>query len=175
MPGTFVSEEVARVLAQLSSWKGYLKDLGEAEVKHAVRIHLFNLYTEDLGNPVVPHRLRSGIPAKSNRPKMRRQMVFVILGTVTVAAVIVLGLYLGAHQGWLTGSSRTSTVSTTSRKMQELERNNSFYARGGQFLVHTTHSTGRDLGCCLGFLTGDSSERKNFTSHRGNLALPDLL
>ena len=36
------SQSVAEVLGQLSSWKDSLHDLGEAEVKHGVRVHLYN-------------------------------------------------------------------------------------------------------------------------------------
>jgi serine/threonine protein kinase/tetratricopeptide (TPR) repeat protein len=52
-----VSRAVADVLAQVSRWKGSLHELGEAEVKHGVRVHLFNLYTADLGNPKAPRKL----------------------------------------------------------------------------------------------------------------------
>src|SRR5206468_4002024 len=34
-------------------------DLGECEVKHGVRVHLFNLYTDEVGNPELPKGLRS--------------------------------------------------------------------------------------------------------------------
>jgi serine/threonine protein kinase/tetratricopeptide (TPR) repeat protein len=52
-----VSKAVADVLAQVSRWDGALHDLGEAEVKHGVRVHLFNLYTEEVGNPKAPKKL----------------------------------------------------------------------------------------------------------------------
>ncbi len=48
-----VSKSVADVLDQVSTWKPALHDLGEAEVKHGVRVHLYNLYTEEAGNPKV--------------------------------------------------------------------------------------------------------------------------
>ena len=35
-----------------------LRDLGECEVKHGVRLHLVNLYAEPLGNPEVPEKFR---------------------------------------------------------------------------------------------------------------------
>src|SRR5258708_26002512 len=52
-----VSKAVADVLAQVSRWNGSLHELGEAEVKHGVRVHLFNLYTEEAGNPRAPKKL----------------------------------------------------------------------------------------------------------------------
>jgi class 3 adenylate cyclase len=52
-----VSKPVAEILFQLTGWGDSLTELGEAEVKHGVRIHLFNLCTAEVGNPKVPQKL----------------------------------------------------------------------------------------------------------------------
>jgi class 3 adenylate cyclase len=53
-----VSKAVAEVLGQLSTWAKQLHDLGEAEVKHGVRVHVFNVYTDEHGNAALPEKLR---------------------------------------------------------------------------------------------------------------------
>src|SRR5437016_453661 len=53
-----LSKHVAEDLAQYRHWQPYLHDLGECEVKHGLRLHLFNLCKENLGNPEVPEKLR---------------------------------------------------------------------------------------------------------------------
>ncbi|PYJ36485.1 MAG: hypothetical protein DME81_10200, partial [Verrucomicrobia bacterium] len=53
-----LSAHIAEDLAQYRHWQPYLHDLGECEVKHGLRLHLFNLYKDDLGNPQVPEKLR---------------------------------------------------------------------------------------------------------------------
>ncbi|PYI84772.1 MAG: hypothetical protein DMF09_07000 [Verrucomicrobia bacterium] len=53
-----LSAHVAEDLAQYRQWQPYLHDLGECEVKHGLRLHLFNLYKDDLGNPQVPEKLK---------------------------------------------------------------------------------------------------------------------
>jgi len=53
-----VSKRVADDLEQYRQWRSHLHDLGECEVKHGVRVHVVNLYTEELGNPNVPEKLR---------------------------------------------------------------------------------------------------------------------
>src|SRR5207253_11091881 len=53
-----LSAHVAEDLAQYRQWQPYLHDLGEWEVKHGLRLHLFNLYKDDLGNPQVPEKLK---------------------------------------------------------------------------------------------------------------------
>ena len=55
-----VSGTAAEVLGQLSGWADKLHDLGEAEVKHGFRVHLFNLYSDEFGNPEVPQKLLAG-------------------------------------------------------------------------------------------------------------------
>jgi TolB-like protein/Tfp pilus assembly protein PilF len=53
-----VSQHVADDLVQYRQWAPRLRDLGECEVKHGVRLHLVNLYAEPLGNPEVPEKFR---------------------------------------------------------------------------------------------------------------------
>jgi TolB-like protein/class 3 adenylate cyclase/Tfp pilus assembly protein PilF len=53
-----LSAHIAEDLVQYRHWQPYLHDLGEFEGKHGLRLHLFNLYKEDLGNPEVPEKLQ---------------------------------------------------------------------------------------------------------------------
>src|SRR5436189_878019 len=53
-----LSQRVADDLAHYRQWQSQLHDLGEVEVKHGVRLHLFNLYNEELGNRELPEKLR---------------------------------------------------------------------------------------------------------------------
>jgi TolB-like protein/class 3 adenylate cyclase/tetratricopeptide (TPR) repeat protein len=53
-----LSQRVAEDLAQYGEWQSQLHDLGEVEVKHGARVHVFNLYNKELGNPEVPEKLR---------------------------------------------------------------------------------------------------------------------
>ena len=53
-----LSKHVAEDLAQYRHWQPYLHDLGECEVKHGLRLHLFNLCKDGLGNLQVPGKLK---------------------------------------------------------------------------------------------------------------------
>ena len=53
-----LSKHVADDLSQYRYWQPHLHDLGECEVKYGLRLHLFNLYRENLGNPQVPEKLK---------------------------------------------------------------------------------------------------------------------
>src|SRR5215469_9967821 len=52
-----LSKRVAEDLEQYAHWLPFLHDLGEWQVKHDARIHLVNLYTEELGNRGLPKKL----------------------------------------------------------------------------------------------------------------------
>jgi TolB-like protein/class 3 adenylate cyclase/Tfp pilus assembly protein PilF len=53
-----LSRHIAEDLTQYRHWQPYLHDLGECEVKHGLRLHLVNLYKDNLGNPHVPDKLK---------------------------------------------------------------------------------------------------------------------
>jgi serine/threonine protein kinase/class 3 adenylate cyclase len=63
-----LSGAIADVLCQLGTWSGFLHDLGEAQVKHGVRVHLFNLFDEGIGNAEWPLRVRVRKEEKSQKP-----------------------------------------------------------------------------------------------------------
>src|SRR5207245_10165773 len=52
-----LSKRVAEDLQQYSRWRPHLHDLGEVEVKHGERVHVFNLYTDDAGNSDLPQKV----------------------------------------------------------------------------------------------------------------------
>ena len=53
-----LSGHIAEDLTQYRHWQPYLHDLGECEVKHGRRLHLVNLYKDNLGNPHLPDKLK---------------------------------------------------------------------------------------------------------------------
>jgi eukaryotic-like serine/threonine-protein kinase len=85
-----LSKAVADVLGQLSSWTEHLRDLGEAEVKHGVRVHLYNLYSAEAGNPELPQKLRSArvsAAAQLRASNTKKSLGLVFAGVVVIVAV----------------------------------------------------------------------------------------
>src|SRR5947199_1662431 len=52
-----LSKRVAEDLQQNGRWRPHLHDLGEVELKHGERAHVFNFYTDDAGNSDRPKKL----------------------------------------------------------------------------------------------------------------------
>jgi TolB-like protein/class 3 adenylate cyclase/regulator of sirC expression with transglutaminase-like and TPR domain len=69
-----VSERVAGDLGQYRQWRASLHDLGECDVKHNLRLHLFNLHTEAGGNAAVPEKLRKRRKSKAVIGRSRRRV-----------------------------------------------------------------------------------------------------
>ena len=88
-----LSGHVAGDLSQYRHWQPHLHDLGECEVKHGLRLHIFNLYKDDLGNPQVPEKLKRGRRWKKAsgaavRPlSVPRWSKFALIAALFVAAV----------------------------------------------------------------------------------------
>jgi len=76
-----LSQHVADDLIHSRQWASRLRDLGECEVKHGVRLHLVNLYAEPLGNVAVAHKFRQA----KVQPTQRRNV-----GLVTALAVVAI-------------------------------------------------------------------------------------
>src|SRR6476659_4905036 len=61
-----LSKHVADDLEQYRQWRSQLHDLGECEVKHDVRVHVVNLYTEEVGNAELPGKFKTSDVAKAS-------------------------------------------------------------------------------------------------------------
>ncbi|HET6888474.1 MAG TPA: FlgO family outer membrane protein, partial [Candidatus Udaeobacter sp.] len=91
-----LSAHVAEDLAQYRDWQPWLHDLGDCDVKHGLRLHLFNLCKENLGNPQVPEKLRrrrkwkqqSDIIHPVSLPRRPRSLLVLTLVVAALAMVI---------------------------------------------------------------------------------------
>src|SRR3989440_5748155 len=71
-----LSQHVADDLIHSRQWASRLRDLGECEVKHGVRLHLVNLYAEPLGNPEPPEKFRQiAAPAPTPPPLVKPKRI----------------------------------------------------------------------------------------------------
>src|SRR5947209_15540843 len=92
-----LSAHIAEDLAQYRHWQPYLNDLGECEVKHGLRLHLVNLYKDNLGNPHLPDKLKrrrrwkqtSGV---SVRPVITHRWLRYVLTAVSLVSAMALAI-----------------------------------------------------------------------------------
>ena len=106
-----LSRHVAEDLEQYRQWQPYLHDLGECEVKHGVRVHAVNFYTDDLGNPEVPEKFKraaveadkrqSGSDSAAKKSQIKRRNIF-------AAILILAAIAIGSFVFWQRGKPKTS-------------------------------------------------------------------
>src|SRR6266516_4383957 len=92
-----LSGHIAEDLTQYRRWQPYLHDLGECEVKHGLRLHLVNLYKDNLGNPNLPDKLKrrrrwkqtSGV---SVRPVITPRWPKYVLTAVLLVSAVALAI-----------------------------------------------------------------------------------
>ena len=81
-----LSKRVTEDLEQHSKWWPRLHHLGEFEVKHGIKIDIVNLYTEDVGNPALPQKLKD--------KKVTPASALVRTAKPLVVAALVIGIAL---------------------------------------------------------------------------------
>src|SRR5947207_7796015 len=86
-----ISKHAAEDLEQYDQWQPYLHDLGECEGKHGERLHVVNLYNNEIGNPAVPGKFGrkaiAGTTASVATGNRRRYSIV----AMAIGALIVLG------------------------------------------------------------------------------------
>jgi TolB-like protein/Flp pilus assembly protein TadD len=144
-----LSKRVADDLEQYPQWRSHLHDLGECEVKHGVRVHVINLYTEEVGHPEVPEKFRqvkeeeqrAPATAVSDAKPARRPRALIV--TLVMAAVAAAGFYIFSHRS----SSTTPEKSIAVLPFENLseEKGNAYFAEGIQDEILTRLAKIADL------------------------------
>src|SRR6266404_259571 len=100
-----LSKHVAEDLEQYRQWQPHLHDLGECEVKHGVRIHAVNFYTNDVGNPEVPGKFKTARAAAAKaRPKS------VVQKWALIGALVLILIGVGAFLFWQRQKPKTTAI-----------------------------------------------------------------
>jgi TolB-like protein/predicted Zn-dependent protease/class 3 adenylate cyclase len=84
-----VSKHAAEDLEQYDQWQPYLHDLGECEVKHGERLHVVNLYNDEIGNSAVPTKFAEH-PSTGTRPPAPAKQRTYAIAAIAIAAIIVV-------------------------------------------------------------------------------------
>ena len=125
-----LSQRVADDLAQYRQWSPRLHDLGECEVKHGVRLHVFNLCDERVGNSELPAKLKLAAAARIPAQKKTYSTVLICV----VAGLVLAGMFA---LWWKQKNGSPATVSVPDKSIAVLpfenlseEKGNAFFADG---------------------------------------------
>src|SRR5262245_9196979 len=87
-----VSKHAAEDLEQYDQWQPYLHDVGECEAKHGERLHVVNLYNDEIGNPARPTKCApKTIPGTTSSAAARGHRRRYSILAMAIAALVILG------------------------------------------------------------------------------------
>ena len=141
-----LSKHVADDLAEYRHWQPFLRDLGECEVKHALRLHVFNLCKDEIGNPNVPEKLQrrrwksdAAIKPFPAGPWLKGALIIALL-----VAAVAGGLSIFRHRQSGTLPPDKSIAVLPFENLSD-EKENAFFAEGVQDEILTDLARVADL------------------------------
>src|SRR5438045_6504841 len=115
-----LSSRIADDLAQQSRWRPSLHELGPVEVKHGVKVEIVNFYTDEVGNPELPDKVKRAqeeqraVDHRAASVSARKWSLIICLLLIVVAAAIA-GFWLLSHR--VPSKSRAIAVSITEKSI----------------------------------------------------------
>jgi len=141
-----LSQHVADDLVHSRQWASRLRDLGECEVKHGVRLHLVNLYAEPLGNAAIPKKLQQAKarPA-AEKPTQRRSVGWIAV--LVLVAILAAGAayYFIAHRAATKSAIPEKSIAVLPFGNLSSDTENAYFAEGIQDEILTRLSKIADL------------------------------
>src|SRR5262245_35107399 len=114
-----VSKHAAEDLEQYDQWQPYLHDLGECEGKHGERLHVVNLYNNEIGNAAVPTKLGRNAIAEAKSSAVAGNRRRYSMAAMAIGALIVVGVsafFLVTRSAFRNITGRGAPASSVSEK-----------------------------------------------------------
>jgi TolB-like protein/tetratricopeptide (TPR) repeat protein/class 3 adenylate cyclase len=137
-----LSKRVADDLGQYEEWQPYLHELGLVEVKHGVRVEIVNFYSDKVGNPELPEKVKR---AREVQSALDHRASKVAVRKWALLFGLVLLLVIGVPGSWLLfrrvaqRSTNATSLSIPDKSIAVLplenlseEKENAFFADGIQ-------------------------------------------
>src|SRR6266496_3003226 len=152
-----LSKHIADDLTHYRHWQPDLHDLGECDVKHGLRLHVFNLYRDGLGNPALPEKLKRGRRWKKAGVSIQpisaaRWRKFALIAALLLSAVaLAISFSILSRRGAVTQTTSPATfvpeksIAVLPFENRSEERANAYFAEGIQDEILTRLSKVADL------------------------------
>src|ERR1043166_164173 len=146
-----LSKRVAEDLAQSRQWHPCLHDLGECAVKHGVPLFLVNFYTDEVGNPQLPEKIkktqeeRAAATAASRPPPMVRRKNVLLAAATLVAAILLIGFGILSRLRGPIFQAVEKSIAVLPFENFSAEKENAFFADGIQDDILTSLAQIRGL------------------------------
>src|SRR6184192_1604547 len=150
-----LSSRIADDLSQQTRWRPSLHELGPVQVKHSVKVEIVNFYTDEVGNPELPDKVKRAqeeqraVDHRAASVSARKWSLIICLLLIVVAAAIA-GFWLLSHR--VPPKSSAIAVSIPDKSIAVLpldnlseEKENAFFADGIQDELLSNLSKIKDL------------------------------
>src|SRR4051812_19858293 len=141
-----LSARAADDLAQHAEWKAQLHEIGEAEVKHGVRIGVVNFFDGEVGNSTLPEKLQR--LRQLRNAAVRRRTIAWSLGIISFLAVGGAAFWMQSQRGGLataSGGELQKSIAVLPLENLSDDKADAFFADGIQDDVLTSLSKISDL------------------------------
>jgi TolB-like protein/Tfp pilus assembly protein PilF len=144
-----VSRRLADDLGHSRQWRAYLHDLGKCVVKHGVPISVVNFYSDEIGNPQLPEKLKQwqseqAAQAAGSSSLPSRKYVLIAAAALLIA-VAAFGVWLYFKQGEGTSLVPEKTIAVLPFQNFSPDKENAFFADGVQDDILTSLAKIKDL------------------------------
>src|SRR5436309_388751 len=127
-----VSKRVAEDLAEYEQWRPFLHDLGTCDVKHGVKLHVVNLYNDEVGRRELPTKLQT-----QRRHTARVRSLLGATALLGVAALLVGIIIFSGNRSSLVQAAPDKSVAVLPFENLSEEKQNAYFADGVQDEVLT--------------------------------------
>ncbi len=125
-----VSKSVADVLGQVGTWRDMLHDLGEAEVKHGVMLHIYNLYSDEIGHRELPHKLQTASKTAISETARGRRKMLVAVGVLVAVLAVAAAFWLRRGGRGSAAQPGTASIAVLPFVDMSSEKNQEYFSDG---------------------------------------------
>jgi len=144
-----LSRRVAEDLAHSRQWRACLHELGECPVKHGVPVFIVNLYTEKVGNPQLPGKLKEwqsqqAMQTADGSSVLPRKYVLIASAALLIA-IASFGVWLYFAQSDGASLAPEKTIAVLPFQNYSPDKDGGFFADGVQDDILTSLAKIKDL------------------------------
>jgi serine/threonine-protein kinase len=122
-----LSHHVAEDLEHYDRWRPFLHDIGTCEVKHGVRVGITNLYSDEVGNPKLPGKLRA-----IRKHHVHVRFAVVAIGLLLLGAIVGGALFFLRRPIGSTSAIVDKSIAVLPFENLSEEKQNEYFADGVQ-------------------------------------------
>src|SRR5438552_1008072 len=135
-----VSKRVAEDLAEYEEWQPFLHDLGTCEVKHGVKLHVVNLYSDEVGRRELPTKRQI-----QRRRSARTRWLLAAASLVAIAALVAGIILFSRNRSPLVAAAPEKSIAVLPFENLSEEKQNAYFADGVQDEILTDLAKIADL------------------------------